>query len=340
MRHFLLLTGFIFLLFSLATTKYIEELKTVDLVENTFNTTYGPHFTLLKSVPQVGRFEWKIYDSEKAYIHDESEIIIPFTKILAFTSNVPPENVTIKLTLKKEEDERHSYIGTIETKNSQITVDSEGGVVTIHYFLGRRWADFTAMRMITDFYDSKNYQMEYFGPKRTGEFYATDLFAEGFGAPVIMHNAKVLDYKKTPFQRALIIDTKTLGKCLLLDQITQYCEKLGNYTNVFYDYVKEHKPKDILMIGGGDLVILKKLAQSKLWKDIDSFTLCELDNEVIEISKKHFHKDSESWLNDPKITIKVEDANKYILDLPLHVQYDAILMDTTDPVSFPMDSKF
>ena len=44
------------------------------------------------------------------------------------------------------------------------------------------------------------------------------------------------------------------------------------------------------------------------------------------MSKKYFHQHSPEWLNDPKIKIKIEDANKYVLDLDKNIQYDAILM--------------
>jgi len=49
------------------------------------------------------------------------------------------------------------------------------------------------------------------------------------------------------------------------------------------------------------------------------------------MSKKYFHPNAETWLNDPKIKIKIEDANKYVLNLSNDIKFDAILMDTTDP---------
>eukprot|EP01080_Neovahlkampfia_damariscottae_P007084 gene7084-11247_t len=308
-------------------TSEFKEHKYCDLTYNSENTTYGEHFTLLKGVPRVGKFLWKIYDSPYATITKDTDITEPIKKILAYTSNVDETKITTKIIVKPDK----SYNGILETPNTLISMDSKENLITIRYELRHLWEEYNAMRMIVDFLGSKNVSMEYLEKGTTDIFTETDLLAEGFGVPVIMHHADILHYEKTKFQRAMIINTKTAGKCLILDQITQYCEALGNYTNVFYDQVEKTKPKDILMIGGGDLVILKKIAKSELWNDINSFTLVEIDKDVVEISKKFFHQKDPEWLNDPKIKIKIEDANKYVLDLDKNVQYDAILMDTTDP---------
>eukprot|EP01080_Neovahlkampfia_damariscottae_P010908 gene10908-3613_t len=282
-------------------------------------------------VPEVGRFSWKIYDSPKYTIKDENELIKPLTKILKFTSNVDEKNITFKIKHLETNNGSFTYSASIGTPNSRFSIEKEDDHLLMEVFLAVMWNDFNAMKSIVNTFQTTNYTMKYFGPKIAGRFKDTDFLAEGYGVPVIIHDAEILEMKKTPFQRMLVLDTKKVGKCLFLDQITQYCERLGNYTNVFFENVEKTKPKDILMIGGGDLVILKKIVQSKLWKDINSFTLVEIDNDVVEMSKKYFHPNAESWINDPKIKIKIQDANRYVLDLPNEVKYDAILMDTTDP---------
>ena len=235
--------------FSHASTEPFPEHKYCDLTFNKENTTYGEHFTLLKGVPHIGRFSWEIYDSPLATIVQESDITEPIKKILEFTSNVDEKKVSAKFILKESTEGRNTYNGIFETPNSHISMISKENVISINYELKHLWEDYNSMRMIVDFLGSKNVTMKYLESKTNDIFKETDLLAEGFGVPVIMHQADILNFQKTAFQRAMIINTKTAGKCLILDQITQYCEALGNYTNVFYDQVEKTKPKDILMIG-------------------------------------------------------------------------------------------
>ena len=232
----------------------LEEYKTCPLTYNTFNTTFGDFFTLIKHVPEVGRFEWKIHNSSKITIKNETEFIEPLMKIFKFTSNVDEKNISITVKLGEQINGSYTYLATVETPNSRFSFEKVDDYILMEVFLARMWNDFNAMKLIVNFFETKKYTMKYFGPKATGRFRHTDFLAEGYGVPVVIHDSEILEYKKTPFQRMVIIDTKKAGKCLFLDQITQYCERLGNYTNVFLDNVDKSKPKDILMIGK----ILKK----------------------------------------------------------------------------------
>jgi spermidine synthase len=119
----------------------------------------------------------------------------------------------------------------------------------------------------------------------------------------------------------------------VLDGITQCLEKFTNYTSVFLKFVKQKKPKNILIIGGGDLVILKAITKLPEYESvIEHITLIDIDGDVIELSKKYLHQDFEQWGNSKKIEIIIGDAHDYVLNkLEKTMKFDAILIDSTDP---------
>eukprot|EP01080_Neovahlkampfia_damariscottae_P006871 gene6871-11033_t len=176
----------------------------------------------------------------------------------------------------------------------------------------------------------ENYTYNYIG-NSPPEYKITDFIAGGFTTPVILHDTKIIEWKKTKFQQAHFVESKTLGKGLILDGITQYFERLTNYTNAFMKYVDSDSPKRILIIGGGDLVILKTIVKSPYFNNIESITLIEIDGEIVEASKRIFHSDFKEWMNDTKIEIIIDDANKRVLEMKKDKVFDFIIMDTTDP---------
>jgi spermidine synthase len=119
----------------------------------------------------------------------------------------------------------------------------------------------------------------------------------------------------------------------VLDGITQCLEKFTNYTSVFLKFVKQKKPKNILIIGGGDLVILKAITKLPEYESvIEHITLIDIDGDVVELSKKYLHQDFEEWGNSKKIEIIIGDAHDYVLNkLEKTIKFDAILIDSTDP---------
>ena len=88
---------------------------------------------------------------------------------------------------------------------------------------------------------------------------------------------------------------------------------------------------NILVIGGGDGGIVRDLFK-KYEKHINKVTMVEIDEEVVNASRKFFPKVA-SALNHPKLDLRCEDALKFIETSP-EGYFDLILCDSTDPVGF------
>jgi spermidine synthase len=68
-----------------------------------------------------------------------------------------------------------------------------------------------------------------------------------------------------------------------------------NNVDFYYSKVKELKPKKILIIGGADLSVLEKIANSDLFAIIEKIKVLNNDKEMMELSKKYLHSDFGKW---------------------------------------------
>ena len=134
---------------------------------------------------------------------------------------------------------------------------------------------------------------------------------------------------KSPFQTIKIYDTKTFGKTLVLDNITQVTEK----NERFYHEPMTHipmllhtTPKKILVIGGGDGGIVRETLIHNTVIHIDHI---DLDQKVVEICKEYLPDISLSCWDNKKVSFKPDDGRKYIESTSN--KYDIIIMDMTDP---------
>jgi spermidine synthase len=110
----------------------------------------------------------------------------------------------------------------------------------------------------------------------------------------------------------------------VLDNVTA-CENAENGVSQYAHNL------NILVIGGGDGGTVRDLFK-KYEKHINTVTMVEIDEEVINASRKFFPKVA-SALNHPKLDLRCEDALKFIETSP-EEYFDLILCDSTDPVGF------
>ncbi len=108
----------------------------------------------------------------------------------------------------------------------------------------------------------------------------------------ILKNVKFLHREMTPFQEIRVYDTLAMGRILVLDGAVQISSKSladDNYTKDitrFNNICKEKDYEQVIIIGGGDLVIAAHLLEE--YPRIKKVTVCEIDNRVIEVTKKYF----------------------------------------------------
>jgi spermidine synthase len=146
----------------------------------------------------------------------------------------------------------------------------------------------------------------------------------------ILIEGDLIEEVKSKYQHIEVFQTKRFGKLLRLDgviQLTEFDE--ANYHEMLAHVpLRTHKtPDNVLVIGGGDGGIVREIVKYKKVKNID---LVEIDNKVIEISKKYL-PDISCGLEDERVTIMNHDGAEYIKNCTN--LYDIIIIDSTDPFS-------
>lgn len=145
------------------------------------------------------------------------------------------------------------------------------------------------------------------------------------------HFDEILYQAQTPFQSIAIYRAPVLGRVLVLDGVVQTTEA----DEFIYHEMLAHvplmavpEPKRVMIVGGGDGGTLREV----LKHPVERVDLVEIDIKVIESSREFLPtlNDGGRVFDEPRVNVVVEDAFKYMKE---HTgEYDAILVDSTDPV--------
>ncbi|MDX9993594.1 MAG: hypothetical protein RBS68_16265, partial [Anaerolineales bacterium] len=140
---------------------------------------------------------------------------------------------------------------------------------------------------------------------------------------------RVLVEEQTQYQFLQVLETEFFGNTLVLDGIIQLTER----DNMGYHEMLTHipalaleNPKRALVVGGGDGGSLQQLLR---YSSMEEVVVCELDEKVVEYSRKYFPAFGDPW-SDPRAKLVVQDAFEY-LKIPGNT-FDVIVADTTDPI--------
>lgn len=145
---------------------------------------------------------------------------------------------------------------------------------------------------------------------------------------LFMDVEKVIYSGVTKFQRIDIFETKAFGKVFTLDGVTMtrdsdefvYHEMISHVPLFLHE-----NPKKVLVIGGGDGGTVREVLKHP---SIEKVIMCELDEEVVEATKKYLPNLSYE-LNNPKVHLVFEDGSKFIKNF--NNEFDVIIIDSTDP---------
>jgi len=92
-------------------------------------------------------------------------------------------------------------------------------------------------------------------------------------------------------------------------------------------------PKKVLIIGGGDGGVIREVVKHPA---VESIVLCEIDEKVIEVSKKYLPKMA-CGFSSSKLTQFIGDGFEYMKEH--ENEFDVIITDSSDPVG-PAESLF
>lgn len=136
---------------------------------------------------------------------------------------------------------------------------------------------------------------------------------------------------KSKYQEIDVIQNPHFGKMLILDGVVQITERDEFFYHEMLTHVALHAhpaPKKVIIIGGGDGGAVREVLKHK---SVEKVYFIEIDEEVINVSKKFFPKVA-CGVDDPRVEIKCMDGAEFVKGR--NADIDAVIVDSTDIVGF------
>ena len=140
---------------------------------------------------------------------------------------------------------------------------------------------------------------------------------------------ETLHTEKTKYQELAILDTYDFGRMLVLDGIVQTTirDEFAYHEMITHIPLFTHgNPKKVLVVGGGDGGTIREILKHK---SVEKAVLCEIDDRVVELSKKYLPEIS-CKLSDPRVEVFIGDGIKYVQEHKN--EFDVAIIDSTDPI--------
>ena len=146
---------------------------------------------------------------------------------------------------------------------------------------------------------------------------------------LFVRSSAKLEAFRSPYQDVEVHDSATFGKLFRLDGhfMTSEKDEFFYHENLVHVAALAHPaPERALVVGGGDGGSAEELLKHPSMKDV---TIAEIDGAVVDISRRYFQKVHHGALDDPRVTVKIEDGFRFVEHS--REQYDVIVLDLTDP---------
>ena len=140
---------------------------------------------------------------------------------------------------------------------------------------------------------------------------------------------RLVESFQSEFQRIDVIENSDFGKLLVLYGSLMVCDNDNNSYNEMITHVPlfcHPNPENVLIIGGGDCGALTEVMKHP---EVGQCVMCEIDKDVVEVSKRHFPSHT-AGLADPRANVIFQDGKKYIEEGG--DPFDIILLDLSDPI--------
>lgn len=146
-----------------------------------------------------------------------------------------------------------------------------------------------------------------------------------------MHGVKtVLFSKETKYQQVEIMDTRSYGRCLILDgkiQSSQVDEFIYHEALVHPAMLSHPDPRRVFIVGGGEGATLREVLRHG---SVEQALMVDIDEEVVESCKVHLTDWHQGAFDDSRVQMKFMDARKYLEETK--DRYDIIVIDISEPV--------
>jgi len=154
-----------------------------------------------------------------------------------------------------------------------------------------------------------------------GEQYSEDV-------ALIFKPKEILLSQKTKFQKVDIINTKTYGKILFLDDLLMRTDKDGYIITEMITHISMltgNTKKKVLIVGGGEGFTVTELLK---YPEIEKIDVIDIDSEFVKIAKE-FYPEKAKAFDDPKVTLHEVDGLEFMKNT--NETYDVIFVTSTDP---------
>jgi len=146
-----------------------------------------------------------------------------------------------------------------------------------------------------------------------------------------LHGVKsVLFSKDSPYQHIEVIEFGDYGRSLVLDGKVQSTEKdefIYHEALVHPALLTHPNPRRVMIVGGGEGATLREALRHP---SVRRAVMVDVDQEVIEVSRKFLPEFHGGAFDDPRTEIVIEDARQW---LERHEEvFDAIIIDLSDPI--------
>jgi len=166
-----------------------------------------------------------------------------------------------------------------------------------------------------------------YGRKVVGEF----MTETGFYQSIMVNDNSPLVNFRSKYQDIQVHESSYYGKILVLDGVVQLTERDADSYNEMMAHIPmmaHSAPKRVLVVGGGDGMVLSEVLKHPMVEHVDHV---DLDEGVINTCKEHFSW-GKAW-DDPRVTLHIADGAAFVRDAPAG-SYDVIVQDSSDPSSW------
>jgi spermidine synthase len=156
----------------------------------------------------------------------------------------------------------------------------------------------------------------------------TEWLNDGYG--VSLKAGLPLESFRSAYQHIEVVDTDALGRVFLLDGslMTSTGDEWFYHECAVHPAALAHPaPHRALIVGGGDGGAARQLLKHP---SIERVTLCELDQAVLDMARRHFFSVHQGALDDTRVELQVGDGMRFLENSTQC--FDLIILDLTDPV--------
>jgi spermidine synthase len=128
----------------------------------------------------------------------------------------------------------------------------------------------------------------------------------------------------------VLFQNRTMGKVLVLDGLFQTSEKdeFFYHEAIIHPPMLTHaNPRSVLILGGGDMGAAEEALK---YPTVERVLQIDIDEEVVEVCKKHLKKIHHDCFEDNRFEITYEDGYEFMKRSD--EKFDVLVMDLTDPV--------